>query len=167
MTQRLRLSTQIVLLVLTIVVLSVSVGLGVSVYDARNNVNRETGREALAIARTVATVPAIRQAFGDRKPWLTIDPIAERIRKMTGAAFVVVANRQGIRYSHPNKALLGKSLLNDPGENPAPVLAGESQVVVQSGSLGRSMRAKVPIFVPATGKVIGLVSVGEIGRAHV
>jgi two-component system CitB family sensor kinase len=162
MRSRFRLSTQIVLLVLTIVVLSVSVGVAVSFYDARNTVNRETGREALAIARTVATVPAIRQAFGDRRPWLVIDPIAERIRRLTGAAFVVVANRQGIRYSHPNKALLGKSLLHDPGENPAPVFAGQSQVVVQSGSLGRSMRAKVPIFDPATGKVIGLVSVGVL-----
>jgi two-component system CitB family sensor kinase len=53
------------------------------------------------------------------------------------------------------------SLLHDPGEDPAPILAGQTFVGVQPGSLGRSVRAKVPIR-DAHGKIIGLVSVGVL-----
>ena len=164
MRRRPRLSTQIVLLQCTIVLLSVGVGLAVSLYRARTTLNEQTGSEALGIAKTVASIPAVRRGFAEPKPWRTIDPIAERVRKMTGAAFVVVANRQGIRYSHPNPKLLGKSLLHDPGENPAAVLSGKTFIGVQNGSLGRSVRAKVPIYDLSDRHVIGLVSVGVLER---
>ena len=64
----------------------------------------------------------------------TLEPIAERIRKLTGASFIVVANRQGVRYSHPNPALIGTRLTD--GAIP---LSGRTWVGVQNGSLGRSM----------------------------
>jgi len=83
---------------------------------------------------------------------------------MTGASFVVVANRRGIRYSHPNPRMIGKTLLYDPGENPAPVLAGKEVVVTEAGSLGQSVRAKVPIYSLNGQNVIGLVSVGVLQR---
>ena len=82
----------------------------------------------------------------------------------TGAAFIVIANRQGIRYSHPDPAEIGKSLLHDPGEPVTAVLAGQTQVAVQTGSLGRSMRAKVPLR-DAQRPIIGLVSVGVLETA--
>jgi two-component system CitB family sensor kinase len=156
-----RLSTQIVLLQLAIVLLIVGAGVLVSLFLTRRQLDRSAGRESLEIARTVASIPAIVNAFGRPSPATTIDPIAERIRRATGASFVVVANRQGIRYSHPNPKMLGKSLLHDPGEDPAAVLAGHTFVGQQPGSLGRSMRAKVPLR-DAHGRVIGLVSVGVL-----
>src|SRR5207244_9604033 len=77
-----------------------------------------------------------------------------RIRKLTGASFVVVANKQGVRYSHPNPALIGQRLTDG-----AVPLSGRTWVGVENGSLGRSMRAKVPLR-DDFGDVIGLVSVG-------
>src|SRR4051794_15357163 len=59
--------------------------------------------------------------------------------------------------------MIGTSLLHDPGESPAPVLAGKTFLGVQDGSLGRSMRAKVPVR-DEFGDVIGLVSVGVTER---
>jgi len=153
------LSTQIVLLQLAIILLTVGAGLAVSIYQARNTLDKQTGRESLMIAQTVASIPAIRRAFATPKPWTSIDPIAERIRKMTGAAFVVVANNDGIRYSHPNPALIGKRVSTDPG----PALEGRTFIGVQTGTLGRSVRAKVPIF-GVGGEVIGLVSVGVLEK---
>jgi two-component system CitB family sensor kinase len=159
-----RLSTQIVVLQLAIVLLIVCVGVLVSVYQTRRELDSSAGRESLVIAQTVASIPAIQRAFSLPHPARHIDPIAERIRKMTGASFVVVAGRNGIRYSHPNPAMIGKSLMHDPGENPAAVLAGKTFVGVQPGSLGRSMRAKVPIR-GANGRVVGFVSVGVLERS--
>jgi len=152
---RLRLSTQIVLLQLAIIALTLGVGVGVSIRQARAQLDRESGRQSLAIARTVSQVPQIRDAFGTPHPERIINPIAERIRVKTGASFVVVANTDGIRYSHPDPAKIGRPVSTDPSE----ALLGREYVGVQTGSLGRSMRAKVPVRDRA-GNIIGLVSVG-------
>jgi two-component system CitB family sensor kinase len=156
-----RLSTQIVLLQLGIILVTVGAGFAVSFFRERDDLDARAGQQSLAIARTVATIPAIVRGFSAPDPAKVIDPIAERIRRMTGASFVVVANREGIRYSHPNPKMIGKSLLHDPGEDPAAVLGGKTFVGAQPGSLGRSMRAKVPIR-DAAGRVVGLVSVGVL-----
>lgn len=156
-----RLSTQILVLQLGIILLVVGGSFGISVLRARHNLDQRAGQQSLAIARAVASTPAIASAFSAPRPARIIDPLAERIRRSTGAAFIVVANREGIRYSHPNPAEIGKSLLHDPGEPVASVLAGKTQVAVQTGSLGRSVRAKVPLR-DARGRVIGLVSVGVL-----
>jgi two-component system, CitB family, sensor kinase len=158
-----RLSTQIVVLQLTIILLVVSGGFAMTFLRARHNLDARAGQESLAIARTVASTPAIANAFSARDPARIIEPLAERIRHATGAAFIVVANRKGIRYSHPDPTQIGKSLLHDPGEPVASVLAGKTEVAVQTGSLGRSVRAKVPLR-DARGRVIGLVSVGVLER---
>ena len=154
-----RLSTQILLLQLALIALTLGVATGVMWHYERSDLQQRAGAQSLAIARTVAANPRVAAALDRPRAWRVIDPIAERIRHATGALFVVVANRAGIRMSHPNPAMIGKSLLHDPGENPAPVFAGKTFVGQQRGSLGSSMRAKVPIRA-ADGRVVGLVSVG-------
>ncbi len=152
---RLRLSTQILLLQLAIIVLTLGTGVAVSILQARAQLDRESGKQSLAIARTVSQIPEIRAAFAAPHPERIINPVAERIRIRTGASFVVVANKRGIRYSHPDPEKIGQRVSTDPSE----ALFGREYVGVQTGSLGRSMRAKVPVRNRA-GEVIGLVSVG-------
>jgi two-component system CitB family sensor kinase len=151
---RLRLSTQITLLSLAIVVLTLGAGVAVSIVQARKQLDRESGQQALAIARSVSQIPEIRDAFFKVHPEQYIEPIAEAIRLRTRASFVVVANRRGIRYAHPDPRKVGRLISTDPFE----VLSGTEFVGVQTGSLGRSVRAKVPIRVH--GRIVGLVSVG-------
>jgi two-component system, CitB family, sensor kinase len=159
-----RLSTQILVLQLAIIVIVVIGSFLTAFLRARHNLDRQAARESLAIAHVVAASPEIAKAFTAPRPARIIDPIAERMRRSTGAAFIVIANRQGIRYSHPDPKEIGKSLLHDPGEPVTAVLAGQTQIGVQTGSLGRSMRAKVPLR-NAKGQIIGLVSVGVLETA--
>src|SRR5262249_30094104 len=77
--------------------------------------------------------------------------------------FVVVTDRAGVRYSHPDKRMIGKSLANDPGEPITPILAGHEFVGTETGSLGRSARAKVPLR-DGSGRIVGMVSVGVLER---
>lgn len=153
----LRLSTQILLLQASLIVLTVGVGFGVSVYQARHALDKQAGQQSLAIARTVASIPTVRRGFGAPHPERVIDPIAEDIRRNTRAAFIVVANTKGIRYSHPDKAKIGQRISTDPSV----ALSGKEFVGVQTGTLGRSMRAKVPVY-DGQHRVIGLVSVGVL-----
>src|SRR5207237_5473783 len=111
----------------------------------------------LATGLAVAYHPDSVESFADREPDVVIQPIAESIRKSADASFVVVANSDGIRYSHPNPELIGQRVSTDP----TPALAGQAYVGIQQGTLGRSVRAKVPIF-DSGGHGIGLVSVGVL-----
>jgi len=117
----------------------------------------QMGERALAVARSVAVIPELVAAFADEAPAATIQPIAERIRRETGARYVVVGNTEGIRYSHPLPERLGLPMVG--GDNDRALLHGESYISEAVGSLGEAMRGKTPVF-DAEGRIIGIVSVG-------
>jgi two-component system CitB family sensor kinase len=157
--RRPRLSTQILLLQVAIIVLTVGIGVAVVVVQARRQLDKQAGQNSLAIARAVASLDTVVQAFDGPHPERTINPIAEGIRTKTGAAFIVVANRDGIRYSHPDREKIGQRVSTDPSE----ALAGREYIGSQTGTLGSSVRAKVPLR-DDDGRIIGLVSVGFLER---
>ncbi len=149
------LASQVLLVQIALVALAVVVGTAVSyeIISARAVAAYE--QRALSIGHAVAEMPDVVEAFGQPDPASVIQPIAEAIRKSTGASFVVVANKDGIRYSHPNAQLLGQRVSTDPSQ----ALSGQDYVGVQTGTLGPSVRAKVPIW-GVDHEVIGMVSVG-------
>ncbi|WNC13388.1 sensor histidine kinase [Brevibacillus brevis] len=119
---------------------------------------KEIGTRALNTAKTIARMPEIKQAFSEPDPARLINPLMETIRLDTGAAFITVGNRQGIRYSHPDPEQIGKPMVG--GDNEA-VFAGHSIISETVGSLGPGLRGKTPIR-DDLGNVIGVVSVGYL-----
>jgi two-component system, CitB family, sensor kinase len=155
----LRLSRQILLLQLAIIVITLGTGLAVSIIAARDQLDKQSGRQSLAIARSVAQMPGLPAALQKPpSPQGLVQRTAERVRHVTGASFVVVADRRGIRYSHPDAWKIGKHVSTDFG----PILSGREYTGVQTGSLGKSVRAKVPLR--DGGRIIGFVSVGLLER---
>ncbi len=149
------LATQVLVVQIALVALAVVVGTLISFEIVNGLVDRGYEQRSLAIGHAVAETPDVVEAFALPNPPAVIQPIAEAIRKSTGASFVVVANADGIRYSHPDPARIGERVSTDPSQ----ALSGSDYVGVQVGTLGRSVRGKVPIH-DAAGAVIGLVSVG-------
>jgi two-component system CitB family sensor kinase len=147
-------SSQLLLLQVAVVAATVVIGALASYALVSSQIDEQYKQRALAIAYAVAATPDIVEAMNDPEPSKTIQPIAEAIRRSVGADFVVVANRDGIRYSHPNPDNIGKRVSTDPSVT----LAGDVYVGYQEGTLGRSLRAKVPIV--SNGDVLGIVSVG-------
>lgn len=80
---------------------------------------------------------------------------AERIRTSTGAEYVVVMDTRGVRWSHTDPAAIGGRVSTDPSD----VLAGHEVMEIDSGTLGRSARGKMPLR-DADGRIVGAVSVG-------
>ena len=121
---------------------------------------RETyaGR-VLTIARSLAALPEVRTAYASPDPSAALQPLAEQVRASAGAEFVVFTDDRGIRYSHPNPAEIGRRVSTDPGV----ALRGGEFVGTETGTLGRSLRAKVPVR-DGSGAVIGVVSVGILER---
>ncbi|PMR68176.1 ATP-binding protein [Halomonas heilongjiangensis] len=120
-------------------------------------ISDQMGERALAVALSVAAIPELIEAFSHADPAATIQPIAERIRRETGARYVVVGNTEGLRYSHPLPERLGLPMVG--GDNDRALLHGESYVSEATGSLGEAVRGKTPVF-DDQGNIIGIVSVG-------
>jgi two-component system, CitB family, sensor kinase len=119
----------------------------------------ESGDRALFLARTIAALPQVIQAFHETDPASVIQPLTEDLRNKTKAEFIVITNTDLIRYSHPNLSKIGKPLDGEDGENDQKVLLGQEIQSTAVGSLGLSSRSKTPIF-DANHHQIGLVSVG-------
>src|SRR5258705_5562770 len=125
---------------------------------------------SLDMARAIAFAPPVRAdvarydvAALTSSPALTdqlangqLQTLATEIQQRTGVLFVVITNNQGIRLTHPNREELGKHVSTDPSE----ALAGHEVVTRQAGTLGTSVRAKVPVFAPNSNRVVGEVSIG-------
>jgi two-component system, CitB family, sensor kinase len=153
--RRRTIATQLFLAEVAIVMLLTVIASVVALRATRSQVERLSGEKALAIARSVAASPQVRAAFNEEDPGALIQPIAEAVRIRSGADFVVVANRDEIRYSHPDPEKVGEKLSTPAGS----VLMGEEFIGTEQGTLGRSVRGKTPVF-DQDGQVIGLVSVG-------
>ena len=156
---RVPLAYQILLFQVAIILLSALMGAAAAVWQASQQLDQQYEQRSLAIAESVAANSDIQEELLNGDPGGLIQISAEQVRLTTKASYVVVTNRDGIRYSHPNPSLIGQLV----DENPATVLAGQTWVGVQRGTLGISARGKAPIFYQ--GRVIGMVSVGFLEDA--
>ncbi len=122
-----------------------------------HTLEEQIGIRALSLAQSVALMPEIERAFLEEHPEQVIQPIVESIRKETNAEFIVVGNREGIRYSHPIPERIGLPMVG--GDNELALKGGQAYISEAVGSLGPSIRGKVPIY-NDEGQIIGVVSVG-------
>lgn len=126
-------------------------------YIVSKTVEEQIGKRALHVAKTVAAIPEIQESFQKENPSAMIQPIVEKIRIETDADFIVVGNKDGIRYAHPLREKIGKEMVG--GDNEGVLTDGKSYISQATGTLGPSLRGKVPIR-DQTNRIIGVVSVG-------
>jgi two-component system, CitB family, sensor kinase len=144
-----------ILLLQVLVVLVVVVGaVGLAYVDARRTQEDGARDRALAVAVSVADTPQVRRALAAPDPSPLIQPFAEEVRRDSGTDFVVVMGLDRTRYSHPDPDQIGKPFIGDLGTAPQ----GTPFTQEYTGTLGRSMRAVVPV--ESDGRVVALVSVG-------
>ncbi|CEG22866.1 Sensor histidine kinase DcuS [Planococcus massiliensis] len=125
-------------------------------YFVTDTLKGQLGEQALALAESVALNPEIAEAFHEPDPAFVIQPLISPLQKATDAEFIVVGNREEIRYSHPAPEKIGQKMVGE--DNEQALVFGNSYVSEATGSLGSSLRAKVPIY--EEGDIIGVVSVG-------
>ncbi len=175
----LRFSTQTLLLQLGVVLLVVLVSAAVHAWLTFERLGREAENQALTLARTVASDPSVRTDVAEISRQEGTPPrevllkgplmaVAEGARARTGALFVVITDETGLRLAHPEAERLGERVSTDPSE----ALAGREVTTRNTGTLGPSAGAKVPVFAPGASSgaasdsragsraVVGEVSVG-------
>jgi two-component system, CitB family, sensor kinase len=165
-----RLATQVLVLQVAIVTLTLGIAGGMLAFFSHDRLAAQYETQSLDVARSIAFAPAVRAdvarydatplspgpALSDELANGQLQQLATEVQQRAGLLFVVITNDQGIRLSHPNRDELGKHVSTDPSE----ALAGHEVVDRESGTLGSSVRAKVPVLAPNSNRVVGEVSVG-------
>jgi two-component system CitB family sensor kinase len=166
----LRLATQVLVLQVAVVTLTLGLAGGMLAFFSHDRLASQYEDQSLDVARAIAYAPAVRadvarydatplvssSALTDELAGGQLQTLATEIQQHANLLFVVIANDQGIRLSHPDRNELGKHVSTDPSE----ALAGHEVVNREQGTLGRSVRAKVPVYAPNSNRVVGEVSVG-------
>ncbi len=155
-----KLQTEMVLLILGLILCIVGVGGIFSLKLISSILEKQMGSRALKVSQTVALIPDIRRDLerGDLGN-SSIQTIVEKIRYTTEAQFIVVGDKNGRRYSHPVPERIGQFMVG--GDNSMALEDGKSYVSKATGTLGPSIRGKVPVLDEA-GEIIGIVSVGYL-----
>lgn len=129
-------------------------------YYLSDSLYEEIGQRALMVAKTVAATPAVIEGVQARDTG-SLNRLAQRMTETNEALFIVIGDHRAIRLAHPQPERLGHSMADDDDDDGRQALQhGQAYVALAKGSLGESMRGKAPITVPASGEIIGIVSVG-------
>jgi len=120
----------------------------------------QLSKRALSLANSIALSPEIQRLIAINDPDKDIQKFAERVRLKTEAEFIVIGDKDGRRFSHPNPELIGRLMVG--GDNTRALLYKEEYISRAIGTLGPSLRAKVPVI--QDGIVIGVVSIGFLER---
>ncbi|MGW7050385.1 sensor histidine kinase [Streptomyces sp. NPDC054887] len=152
-----RVFSQVLLMQLAIATGVTVLATGLFLAPLSAQLDQEAMRRALAIAQTTAARPQLADAVTGSRPAAAgpAQTEAERIRRSTGAEYVVIMDDRGVRWSHTDPRQIGRIVSTDPSE----ALAGREVMEIDEGTLGRSARGKVPLR-DADGEIVGAVSVG-------
>ncbi|MFF4487977.1 SpoIIE family protein phosphatase [Streptomyces sp. NPDC001544] len=152
---------QVFVFQVVIVLLLVVSAVVAQVLQVRHDSDIEAENRSLAVAETFANAPGTVAALRGKDPTAVLQPRAEAARKAGRVDFIVVMNKDGIRYTHPRPDRIGKKFVG----TIAPALAGHTVVEHVNGTIGPLVQVVVPVRAP-DGTVVGLVSSG-ITTAHV
>lgn len=154
------LSAQILAIQTAVLVVALLAGFVLAVWYQEGQLDHQYEQRALSVAEAVASSDTMADAVQAGDPHGIVQTMARQVWRATGVSYVVVTNAQGIRYSHPDPALIGKPVWSDP-EPPSsePFRTGRPWVGIQNGTLGATARGKVPLYGDHH-RLIGEVSVG-------
>ncbi|MGO3066327.1 MAG: ATP-binding protein [Brevibacterium linens] len=160
-------SRRVLISQLALVIVILTLITGVFAWMGARTVTEVTETKALSTARTLAIDPDVRAAATQASAEHAAEPdeqlvtsmlkITDDLRDRSGITFAVITDDRGIRLTHPDRSKIGHKVSTSPDE----ALAGRENVSHDSGTLGETVRAKVPIYSSEDGEtVVGEVSVG-------
>ncbi|MFE0419221.1 ATP-binding protein [Streptomyces tendae] len=152
-----RVFSQVLLMQLAIAAGVAVLATGLFLAPLGDQLDDQAMRRALAIAQTTAQQPQVVRDLRTTRPTANgpVQREAERVREATKAEYVVVMDREGVRWSHTDPGRIGQVVSTDPGQ----ALSGREVMEIDDGTLGRSARGKVPLR-DGDGEIVGAVSVG-------
>ncbi|MFG6476968.1 ATP-binding protein [Microbacterium sp. P06] len=147
----------LILVMQCIVVLAcVAVTTLVALAVQERSIRLATTDRVLDVSRSLADLEQVRAAVQDDTPaaMRELQPLADILQEASGVDYVVITDAAGMRLTHPTLDQRGLPVSTDASA----VLAGETFVGTETGTLGPTLRAKVPVY--DGDDVVGTASVG-------
>lgn len=104
----------------------------------------QIGNKALAISKSISFMPEIINLVEKNDPNHELQKIITTIQQSIDAEFIVIGDENGIRFSHPNKKLIGEHMVGE--DNNRALIYGEYYISKAVGTLGPSSSRKISYF---------------------
>lgn len=139
-----------------VVLACVAVTTVVAMAVQERSIRSATEERVLDVSQSLAALPQVRDAVQDdtASAIAELQPLADILEEASGVDYVVITDAAGIRLTHPTPAERGRMVSTDPSD----VLDGGVFVGTETGTIGATLRAKVPVH--AGDEVVGTASVG-------
>lgn len=161
--QGVKLSTRIIFLVICVVLLSLSVVSILISHWSISNIHEEEEYRIMDIANIIANMQSVRTSLSNQDPQGEIQSVVEKMINSTEhIEVIVIADMEGIRYGHPVSEQIGKKFVG--GDEKRVLERGESYISEATGTLGRELRAFVPIY-DFNDQQIGFIMVGTFTQS--
>jgi len=158
--RRRRLARLVLLMLPTVIVLACVGGTtAIAVAVQSGSVRDATAERVSDVASELADLDQVHAALLDlsdrESATAELQPLASLVERSAGVDYVVIMDAEGTRLTHPMKEERGRHVSTDSSA----VLAGERVLELDTGRIGRTLRAKAPV-VGDGGSPIGAISAG-------
>jgi len=140
--------------VVVLVCVAVTTLVALAVQD--RSIRLATTERVLDVSRSLAELDQVRSAVQDdtASAMAELQPLADILQEASGVDYVVITDAEGLRLTHPSPGQRGLPVSTDPSM----VLDGETFVGTETGTIGSTLRAKVPVY--DGDEIVGTASVG-------
>lgn len=163
MRKAMKLQTKITLLVIIVVFISISIIMFFAVSWMTGNIENKARTNIMNVAEMMAHSKEIVGQLEIKDADKKIGPYVDmQLKNLEQVEYIIVADSDGIRYSHPNPEMIGKKFAG--GDEYKVVNKGETYISEATGTLGMALRAFAPIY-DENNNEIGFVSVGTLTQS--
>ncbi|RDC49329.1 sensor histidine kinase [Acinetobacter sp. RIT592] len=164
MKKKMKLQTKLTILIIIVVFISISIIIFFVASWMTKNIKSTSKTNVMNVAEMVANSREVIDALGKKDPDKIIGPYIEnQLKSLDEIEYIIVVDNEGMRYSHPNANMIGQKFVG--GDESRVVKEGDVYISEAIGTLGRSLRAFVPIYNVEKNKEIGFVCVGMLTKS--
>ncbi|MDR3596216.1 sensor histidine kinase [Clostridium sp.] len=164
MKKTMKLQTKLTLLVITVVFVSICIIISFVASWMTGNIESKARTNIMNVAEMAAHSTEIVNALEAKDPSGNIEAYVNmQLKDLEQVEYIIVADNGGIRYSHPNPEMIGQMF--EGGDETRVVEKGEEYISEATGTLGKSLRAFVPIYDSENKKQIGFVCAGTLTQS--
>lgn len=162
--KKMKLQTKLTILIIIVVFISISIIIFFVASWMTKNIKSTSKTNVMNVAEMVANSREVIDALGKKDPDKIIGPYIEnQLKSLDEIEYIIVVDNEGMRYSHPNANMIGQKFVG--GDESRVVKEGDVYISEAIGTLGRSLRAFVPIYNVEKNKEIGFVCVGMLTKS--
>lgn len=163
MKKTMKLQTKITLLIVSVVFISVTIIIAFSITQTTRSIEEEIRNNILNVAKMTANYADIRVALSENDTQgIIASQVDVLLKSVDKVEYIVVADMDGIRYSHPNPDRIGERFVG--GDELRVLTKGETYISEATGTLGKSLRVFTPVYNVENTRQIGFVSVGTLSQ---